>query len=256
LIDSRASVDPAAVLGKGVSVGPWTIIGPQVEIGDHTSIASHVVIKGPTRIGRSNRIFQFSSVGEDSADLKYQGEEAHLEIGDHNIIREGVTLHRGTAQGGGRTVIGDHNLLMAYVHVGHDCQIASHVVLVNNVALAGHVVIEDWATLGGYVLVHQRCRIGVHAYVGMGTPLGRDLPSYVLAYGNPARPRGINVVGLRRRGFDETALRAIRRAYQIFYRRGLLLNEALPLLDELVREHPVVEAFVRSIRQSDRGMLR
>ena len=176
MIDPSAIVDPSAVLGKDVSVGPWTIIGPGVEIGDGCEIASHVVIKGPTVIGRNNKIFQFSTVGEDTPDLKYKGEPTRLIIGDNNVIREGVTIHRGTVQDNSETRIGSDNLLMAYVHVGHDCVVGNHVIMVNNAAISGHVYVGDWTILSGYCLVHQFVHIGPHCFVGPAAFVYHDVP--------------------------------------------------------------------------------
>ena len=201
LIDSRAIIHPDAKLAANVQVGPWSIIGPDVEIGEGSVISSHVVLKGPTVIGKNNRILQFSSVGEDTPDLKYKGEATRLIIGDNNVIREGVTIHRGTVQDRGETVIGDNNLLMAYVHVGHDSVIGNNCILVNNAALAGHVYIGDWAILSGYTLVHQFCKICAHSFTGMGTAVGKDVPAYVMVNGSPAEAKSINAEGLRRRGY-------------------------------------------------------
>lgn len=256
MIDPRAIIDPSAVLAANVSVGPWTIIGAGVEIGEGTEVASHVVLKGPTRIGKQNRIFQFSSVGEDTPDLKYKGEATRLVIGDNNIIREGVTIHRGTVQDRAETTIGDNNLLMAYVHVGHDSVIGNNTILVNNTALAGHVCVDDWAVLGGYTLVHQRCRIGAHAFTGMGTAVGKDIPAYVLAYGNPAEARGINLEGLKRRGFTRQQLTILNRAYKAVYREGLTLEEALAELEVMHSDCPPLDVFIESLRSSTRGIVR
>lgn len=256
MIDSRAIVDPSAKIADGVSIGPWTIIGPGVEIGEGTEVASHVVLKGPTVIGKHNKIYQFSSVGEDTPDLKYKGEPTRLVIGDHNVIREGVTIHRGTVQDRGETTIGDHNLLMAYAHVGHDSVIGNHTILVNNTALAGHVWVDDWAVLGGYTLVHQRCRIGAHAFTGMGTAVGKDIPAYVLAYGNPAEARGINLEGLKRRGFTREQLTILSRAYKTVYREGLTLEDALSELEVMHSDCPPLDVFIESLRSSTRGIVR
>lgn len=184
MIHPQAIVDPSARLAEDVEVGPWTLIGPEVEIGAGSRIASHVVIKGPTRIGVGNRIFQFATVGEECQDKKYRGEPTRLEIGDHNVIREGVTLHRGTVQDAGVTRLGSHNLLMAYVHVAHDCVVGDHVIMANNAALAGHVHVGDHAVLGGFTAVHQFCRIGPHAMCGAGSVVLKDVPAYVMASGN------------------------------------------------------------------------
>lgn len=256
MIDPRAIIDPSARIGDNVSIGPWTIVGADVEIGDNTTVSSHVIIKGPTRIGSGNRIFQFSSVGEDTPDLKYRGEATRLVIGDNNTIREGVTIHRGTVQDRGETTIGDSNLLMAYVHVGHDSLIGSNTILVNNASLAGHVTVGDWAILSGYVLVHQFVSIGAHAFAGAGTFLSQDLPPYVMAMGNPSSARTINAEGLKRRGFSKDQIAALNQAYKLIYRRGLKLEEAIEALSDLAADHDVVTPLVEFLRQSTRGIVR
>lgn len=256
LIDPRAIIDPSAKLADNVQVGPWTIIGPDVEIGEGTVIESHVVIKGPTRIGRDNRIFQFSSVGEDTPDLKYKGERTWLVIGDRNVIREGVTLHRGTVQDRSETTIGNDNLLMAYVHVGHDSVIGNHCILVNNTALAGHVLVGDYAILSGYTLVHQYCHIGPYSFSAMGTAIGKDVPAFVMVAGNPAVARSMNFEGMRRRGFSPETLKALRRAYKLVYRSGLTVDEAVEQLADSANEYPQVALFRDSIRQATRGITR
>lgn len=256
LIDPLAIIDPSARLADDVTVGPWTIIGPEVEIGSGSIIASHVVIKGPTRIGRNNHIYQFSSVGEDTPDLKYQGEATRLVIGDHNVIREGVTIHRGTVQDRSETTIGDHNLIMAYAHIGHDSVIGNHCILVNNTALAGHVHVDDWAILSGYTLVHQYCHIGAHSFTAMGTAVGKDIPAFITAAGNPAEARSMNFEGMRRRGFSDEAIQALRRAYKTVYRKGLTVDEALAALQDSEAEHSEVAVFCASIRNATRGITR
>lgn len=256
LIDSRAVIDPAARLAPGVEVGPWSIIGADVEIGEGTVIGPHVIIRGPTRIGRHNRIYQFSSVGEDTPDLKYKGEATRLVIGDHNVIREGVTIHRGTVQDRHETTIGDHNLIMAYAHIGHDSVIGNHCILVNNTALAGHVHVGDWAILSGYTLVHQYCHIGPHSFSGMGTAIGKDVPAFVTVFGNPAEARSMNFEGMRRRGFSEDAMQALRRAYRVVYRKGLTVQAALAEMAEDAVAHPEVAMFRDSIQASTRGITR
>ena len=256
MIDPRAVIDPSASIAEGVEIGPWTIIGPDVEIGEGSVISSHVVIKGPTTIGRNNRIFQFSTVGDDTPDMKYQGEPTRLEIGDNNVIREGVTIHRGTVQDNGLTKIGHNNLLMAYAHVGHDCVIGDHCLLVNNVALAGHVHLDDWSILSGYTLVHQYVNIGAHSFTAAGAFLTLDLPAYVTAAGNPASARTINKEGLRRRGFSKEAISAINNAYKIVYRQGLSVESALEKLAELESQFAEVAVFCNSIRASRRGITR
>ncbi|MDY0205008.1 MAG: acyl-ACP--UDP-N-acetylglucosamine O-acyltransferase [Pseudomonas sp.] len=256
LIDPRAIIDPSAQLADDVTVGPWTTIGPGVEIGAGSIIASHVVLKGPTRIGCNNHIYQFSSIGEDTPDLKYQGEATRLVIGDHNVIREGVTIHRGTVQDRSETTIGDHNLIMAYAHIGHDSVIGNHCILVNNTALAGHVHMDDWAILSGYTLVHQYCHIGAHSFTAMGTAVGKDIPAFITAAGNPAVARSMNFEGMRRRGFSAEAIQALRRAYKTVYRQGLTVDDALQALAESEAEYPEVGVFCQSIRQSSRGITR
>ncbi len=255
-IHPSAIVDPDAKLAADVQVGPWTTIGPEVEIGEGSVIASHVVLKGPTRIGRYNRIFQFSSVGEDTPDLKYQGEPTRLVIGDHNVIREGVTIHRGTVQDRSETTIGDHNLLMAYVHVGHDSVIGNHCILVNNAALAGHVHIGDWAILSGYTLVHQYCRIGAHSFTGMGSAIGKDVPAYVMVAGAPAAAKSVNTEGLRRRGFSREELALINKAFKLVYRRGLIVDEAVAELEKLLPHGACLQPLIDSLRTSGRGIVR
>ncbi len=256
LIDSRAIVDPQARLAADVQVGPWSIIGPDVEIGEGTVIGPHVILKGPTVIGCHNRIFQFSSIGEDTPDLKYKGEPTRLRIGDHNVIREGVTIHRGTVQDREETTIGHHNLLMAYVHIGHDSVIGNHCILVNNTALAGHVHVDDWAILSGYTLVHQFCRIGAHSFSGMGTAIGKDVPAYVTVFGNPAEARSMNFEGMRRRGFSTEAIQALRRCYKVVYRQGLTVDEALRELEPVAQQFPEVAVFRDSILSATRGITR
>ncbi len=256
MIHSQAIVDPGAKLAGDVTVGPWSLIGPDVEIGPGCTIASHVVIRGPTRIGPGTRIYQFSSIGEDTQDLKYRNEPTALVIGARNVIRENVTIHRGTVQGRSETTIGDDNLIMAYVHVGHDCVIGNHAVLVNNSALAGHVRVGDWAVLSGYTLVHQFCQIGAHAFTGMGSAIGKDVPAFVTVSGAPAEPKTINVEGLRRRGFSSQALCQLRRAFKILYRQGLTLEIALERLESIADKAGEVRTFIDSIRASERGIVR
>lgn len=255
-IDARAVIHPQARLAADVSVGPFCVIGPDVEIGAGTRIESHVVIKGPTKIGRSNRIFQFSTIGEETPDLKYKGEPTTLTIGDHNIIREGVTIHRGTIQDRGDTLIGHHNLLMAYVHIGHDSVIGDHCILVNNTALAGHVVIDDWAILSGYTLVHQFCRIGAHSFTGMGTAVGKDIPAFIMVAGAPAAARNINIEGMKRRGFTKDDIAAMSNAYKTLYRRGLTMEEAMLDLAQQAQLNPHVQTLIDSLKVSTRGIVR
>lgn len=256
MIDPRAIVDPSAVIADDVEIGPWTTVGPNVEIDSGTVITSHVVLKGPTKIGKNNKIMQFSSVGEDTPDMKYNGEPTRLVIGDNNIIREGVTIHRGTVQDRSETTIGDNNLLMAYVHIGHDSVIGNHTVLVNNASVAGHVHIGDWAILAGYVLVHQFCHIGAHSFSGYGSHISKDVPAYVTVAGQPAQAKTINVEGLRRRGFSSEAITEIRRAYKVIYRQGLTADEAIAKLQVMAEAQPAITLLLESLQTSNRGIIR
>jgi UDP-N-acetylglucosamine acyltransferase len=256
MIHATAIVADGARLAEGVAVGAYSLIGPEVEVGEGTWIGAHVVIEGRTRIGRANRIFPFASIGCPPQDKKYAGENSAVEIGDGNTIREYVTIHRGTTGGGGVTRVGDDNWIMAYVHFAHDCQIGSHTVFANACQLAGHVHVGDWAVLGATTLVHQFVRIGAHSFTGMGTYLDRDLPPFVRAAGNMAKPYGINSIGLRRRGFGEEAIAALKRAYRTLYRAGLSLDEARRALEAQARECPEVAAFAAFLVASTRGILR
>ncbi|MAT93346.1 MAG: acyl-[acyl-carrier-protein]--UDP-N-acetylglucosamine O-acyltransferase [Halioglobus sp.] len=256
MIHGQAIVDPGARLADDVQVGPWTMIGADVDIGPGCIIEPHVVIRGPTRIGAGNHIYQFSSIGESTPDLKYRGEPTRLVIGDHNVIRENVTIHRGTVQGRAETTIGDHNLVMAYVHVGHDSVIGNRTVLVNNCALAGHVKVGDWAILSGYTLVHQFCQIGAHSFSGMGSAIGKDVPAFVTVSGAPAQAKSINMEGLRRRGFSADAIGELRRAFRVVYRQGLTLDLALTRLESMFEKTPELTVFLESIKASERGIVR
>ena len=255
-IDARAVVDPKAKIHNDVTIGPYSIIGPDVEIGAGSRIEPHVILKGPTTIGKNNHIFQFSSIGEDTPDLKYKGEATTLSIGDNNVIREGVTIHRGTVQDRRDTLIGSNNLLMAYVHVGHDSVVGNHCILVNNAALAGHVHIDDWAILGGFTLVHQFCRIGAHCFTGMGSAIGKDVPAFMMVAGAPPESRTINAEGLRRRGFTADDIVVLLKAYKLVFRRGLTLDDAIVQLQDLVAQSAHVQTFIDSLRASTRGIVR
>ena len=256
MIHHQAIVDPAAKLADDVRIGPWSLIGPDVEIGPGCVIEPHVIVKGPTRIGSGNHIYQFSSVGEATPDRKYNDEPTRLVIGDNNVIREGVTIHRGTVQDRSETTIGDGNLFMAAVHIGHDCVIGNHTVLVNNVALAGHVSVGDWAILSGYTLVHQFCKIGAHSFSGMGTAIGKDVPAFITVSGAPAEAKTINMEGMRRRGFSAEAINDVRRAYKVVYKQGLTLDIALQRLESMMNASPEVRVLIESLHASERGIVR
>ncbi|APX91866.1 acyl-[acyl-carrier-protein]--UDP-N-acetylglucosamine O-acyltransferase [Halomonas sp. 1513] len=255
MIHPTALVDSAARLADDVEVGPFSVIGPDVEIGPGSQIGPHVVIKGPTVLGARTRIFQFASVGEDCQDKKYAGEPTRLVMGDDNVIREGVTLHRGTAQDRGETTIGSRNLFMAYAHVGHDCVIGSDCILANQVTLAGHVKLGDFAILGGLAAVHQFCHFGTHAMAGGGSIITKDTPAFVMINGNPAEARGLNLVGLKRRGFSREALNALSESYKLVYRQGLTVEQALCEMRSRF-DLPEVDTFITSIEVSTRGITR
>ncbi len=257
MIHPSAIIDATAVLASDVSVGPWTIIGADVVVGPGTVIESHVVIKGPTRIGADNHIFQFASVGEDPQDKKYQGEKSLLEIGDRNVIRECCTINRGTEQGGGATRIGNDNLFMAYVHIAHDCLIGNNTVFSNYAALAGHVRVDDYVTLGGYAAVHQFCHIGAYSFIAGGTLVVQDVLPYVLVVANhEAKVCGLNKIGLKRRGFSVEKIEALRQAYKIILRQGLTVELALQEMQVLAKQHTEVMAMINMLQQSERGVTR
>ena len=256
MIHPTAIIDPNAELASDVTVGPYTIIDARVQIDSGTTIGPHVVIRGPTRIGKDNRIFQFTSVGEDPQDKKYHGENTRLEIGDRNVIREYCTLHRGTIQDKEITRIGSDNLLMAYTHVAHDCQVGNHVIMANAASLAGHVSVEDHSILGGFSLVHQFCKIGQHSFAAMGSVISRDIPPYVMVGGRPTKPHGINTVGLERQGFSQEALRQIRKAYKIIYKSGFKLEDAARMLDEMGSETPEVVCLAEFLKHTGRSIIR
>ena len=256
LIDSRAVIHPSARLAPDVSVGPYSIIGADVEIGAGTWIGPHVVINGPTRIGRDNKIFQFASVGEAPQDKKYAGEPTLLTIGDRNVIREFVTISRGTVQDVGVTRVGNDNWIMAYVHIAHDCQVGNHVIFSNSASLAGHVHVQDHAILGGFTLVHQFCHIGAHCFTGMNSVISMDVPPYMMVSGHMAKPRGLNVEGLKRRGFSAEKLTALRRAYKVIYRSKLTLAQAIKQLKTMAGDTPEIAVMVEFLENATRGIVR
>lgn len=221
-----ALIDPRAALGSDVEVGPYCVIGPHVTIGAGTVVASHVVIEGHTTIGQRNRIAPFNSIGGAPQDKKYAGEPTRLEIGDDNVIREYGTFNIGTVQGGGVTRIGSHNWLMSYIHIAHDCVVGDHTIFANKAQLAGHVEVGDWVILGGDSGAHQFVRIGAHAFTGIGTLLRQDVPPFMMVSGEPPAPHGVNVEGLKRRGFEAATIASLRTAYKALYRSGLTLEEA------------------------------
>lgn len=265
MIDKTAYIHPSSIvedgasIGANVRIGPFCCIGANVEIGEGTELKSHIVINGHTKIGRDNVIFQFASIGEMNQDLKYQNEPTRVEVGDRNRIRESVTIHRGTAQGGGLTKVGDDNLLMVNVHVAHDCIVGNRCIIANNGTLGGHVTLGDFAIIGGMTAVHQFCQIGAHVMVGGCSGVAQDVPPYVIAQGNHATPYGLNIEGLKRRGFDKESLHAIRNAYKILYRSGKSLEEARSEIAELAQVNVHVKVFsdfLENSAESNRGIIR
>jgi len=255
-IDPRAAVSPAAQIAQGVEIGPFAVIGPDVVIGAGCRIGPHAVVQGPTVIGEGNQIFQFASIGDAPQDMKYGGEPTRLVIGARNVFREYVTVNRGTVTGAGETRIGNDNLILAYSHVAHDCVLGDHIIMSNAVNLAGHVEVGDWAIFSGYAGAHQFCRIGAHAFIANNTAVLQDIPPYVLAAGQPAEPRAVNIEGLKRRGFTEEQVRAIRNAFRVLYRSDLKLEEATAQLQKMAAEHQVLDIFASFLAASRRGLAR
>lgn len=256
MIDARALVSPQAELAADVTVGPFSVIGPQVRIGARTRIASHVVINGPTTIGEDNTFFQFASIGDAPQDKKYRGEPTRLEIGDRNVFRESCTVNRGTTHDEAVTRVGHDNLLMAYTHIAHDCDVGSRIVMANYAALSGHVQLGDWVIMGGYSGVHQFCKVGAHAFIANNAAVTRDVPPYLMAVGQPATPHSVNSEGLKRRDFDAAQIRNIREAFRILYRRDLPLEEAVKELAALAESQPEIRPFVDFIAASKRSLIR
>ena len=254
-IDPTARVADGAVLGADVEIGAYSVVGADVQIGDGTTLGAHAVVTGPTRIGRDNRIHPFAAVGGDPQDKKFRGERSELVIGDRNTIREFVTINRGTGDGGGVTRIGDDNWIMAYAHIAHDCTIGNHTIFSNNATLAGHVEIGDHVILSGFSGVHQFCRIGAHAFVGMGCLVNGDVPPFVILAADYGRPRGINTEGLKRRGFSPERITTIRRAYKTLYMSGLQLAEAREQLAQGSGSEDIA-AILRFLERSERPLMR
>ena len=256
MIHPSAVIEAGATLGNNVRVGPFSYIGNGVTLGDNCIVESHVVIKGPSLIGQGNHFFQFASIGEACQDKKYNNEPTELHIGDYNVFREGCTVHRGTVQDQGVTVIGSHNLFMNYTHVAHDCVIGSNVIFANGASTAGHVHVGDWVIIGGMSGVHQFCHIGAHSFIGGGSIVVKDVPPYVMAHGSHAQPHGINAEGLKRRGFTAEAVLEIRRAYKVLYRQNLTVTEAITELSPKAAQWPEIKLFTDFVQNSPRGIIR
>jgi len=257
LIDERAVIDPGAVIGTNVEIGPYSVIGPDVVIGNDSWIGSHVAIKGPTKIGRFNRIYPFASIGDDPQDKKYTGNQpSSLEIGDGNLIREYCSINRGTEGGGGKTVVGNDNWIMAYVHIAHDCFVGNSTIMSNNATLAGHVTIDDYVILGGFTAIHQFCHLGKHCFTAGLSMVGKDVPPFLMVAGDRAKPTGLNREGLKRHGFTKETIDILRKAYKIVYRNGLTTKHALAALDDLASQSEVVREFSDFIEKSSRGIIR
>jgi UDP-N-acetylglucosamine acyltransferase len=255
-IHSTAIVADSAIVGPRTRIGPYCIVGPDVVVGRDCDIGPHAVVDGWTRLGDGNRVYQFASIGAAPQDTKYRGEPTRVEIGDRNTFREGVTVHRGTPAGGGITRLGSHGLYMAYSHVAHDCEIGDHVVMANGAALAGHVRIDAYAIVGGLVAIHQHVRIGESAMLGGGAMVVMDVLPYCTAVGDRARLAGLNVVGLKRRGFGDDEISALRRAYRILFQSKLRLEDAVTRLRTELADSAEVAAVVRFIEGSKRGICR
>ena len=255
-IHPTALVADGAVIGEDVVIGPFCIIEGSVEIKARTVLNSHIVVKGDTVIGEDNQIYQFASIGEVNQDLKYKGEATKTVIGNGNLIREHVTIHRGTIQGGGVTRIGNNNLLMINVHIAHDCQIKNNCILANNATLAGHVELDDFVIVGGMSAIHQFVIVGAHVMLGGGSMVSQDVPPYVMAQGNHAQPFGVNLEGLKRRGFDKLTMHAIRNVYKMIYRSGKTLEEVLPEIEQIAQTESAISFFVEFFKRSTRGIIR
>ncbi|WP_394754715.1 acyl-ACP--UDP-N-acetylglucosamine O-acyltransferase [Crenothrix sp.] len=256
LIHSTAIIDSNAEVAADVSIGAFSVIGAHVKIGSGTVIGPHVVINGPTAIGQHNHIYQFSSIGEDPQDKKYDHEITRLEIGDRNIIREFSSMHRGTIQDHSVTQIGNDNLFMAYTHVAHDCVIGNHVIMANGASLAGHVRLSNHAILGGFTLVHQFTKIGQYSFAAMGSAITQDIPPFVMVGGKPTRPHGINSVGMERNGISAEDIRLIRKAYKMIYKMNLRLEDAIDQMEDLAGDSKELSDMVSFLRNVSRGILR
>ncbi len=255
VIHPTAIVDPGARLGEDIHIGPYCIIGPHVELGDRCHLQHHVTIQGPSAIGAGNHFYSYTSIGQQTQDLKYKGEPTYLRIGESNTFREFVTVHRGTAVDS-RTIIGSRGNFLAYSHVAHDCTVGDGVIFSNNGTIAGHVEVHDYAVIGGLTAIHQYCRIGRHAITGGCSKIVQDVPPFMIADGNPARVRGVNQVGLERHGFSEESVRRLREAYKLLYRSKLNVKQAIEEIRDTLSGAAEIEQLVAFIETSSRGIIR
>ena len=255
-IHEKALVDPSASVADDVEIGAFSIVGPKVTIGPGCRIGPHVVLTGRTTLGENNRIYQFASIGEEPQDKKYDGEDTELIIGDNNTIRELCTFSRGTIQGGGKTIIGNNNWIMACVHIAHDCVLGDNIIMANNASLAGHVTVGNWAILSGYSLIHQFCNVGEHSFTSFASHVNQSIPPYVTVSGEKARPKGVNTEGLKRRGYSKEQIQDVRRAYRVLYRSGLSLEEAREKLVEMAEESDAVQPLVAFLDTTEKSLIR
>ena len=255
-IHPTAIIEKGAQLGEGVAIGAYSIVGPDVVLGDNTIVESHVVINGHTTLGKDNHIFPYAAIGGAPQSITYKGEPTQVIIGDNNIFRENVTVNRGTSSDEGITSIGNDNFFMAYTHIAHDCRLESNIVFANSASLAGHCRVGNYVVLAGYTLVHQFCRVGDHCFTGVNSVCIQDVPPFTLVAGNRAITHGINVRGLRRRGFSSDDILELKRAYKIIYRSGLTMTQALETIEAKEWQSDHVKSLVSFIRGSKRGVIR
>jgi UDP-N-acetylglucosamine acyltransferase len=257
-----SNIHPTAIIEEGArihetaTIGAYTLVGPKVTIGPDCWIGPHVVITGRTTIGARTRIFQFASIGEEPQDKKYGGEDTELIIGEDTYIRELCTFSRGTVQGGGKTIIGNNNWIMACVHIAHDCILGDNIIMANNTSLAGHVTVGDWAILSGYSLIHQFCTVGEHSFTSFASHVNQSIPPYVTVSGEKARAKGVNTEGLRRRGFTPEQIQQVRRAYKVLYRQGLPLDEARQKLEEMATDSDEIQPLIEFLDSTEKSMIR
>ena len=255
-IHEKALVDPGANIADDVEVGAFSIVGPLVTIGPGCRIGPQVILTGRTTLGKNTRIFQFSSIGEEPQDKKYDGADTELVIGDNTMIRELCTISRGTSQGGGKTIIGNNNWIMACVHIAHDCILGDNIIMANNASLAGHVTVGDWAILSGYSLIHQFCTVGEHSFTSFASHVNQSIPPFVTVSGEKAKARGVNTEGLRRRGYSPEQIQQVRRAYKLLYRSGISFEEAKAQLIEMAGEHEEIQPWVDFLATTVKSFIR